>query len=173
MSINLRLKNVCLPKASLFNQDIKILIDWCIANHRHTYPMRTKSRQALSLACKTLIEGLYQAQSAVGGISRLEVPLSPKFYHTTSPGKINHLSCVFIQRAVYGLEQLGWIKKFKGYQSIQGNVVTRISANGPLAKTFSNIGLQWQELTARKDLIVLRAKDPDTRLVRSLKVPNT
>jgi len=173
VSINLRLKNVCLPKASLFNQEIKALIDWCIADHLQTYPMRTKSRQALSLACKTLIEGLYQANSAVGGISRLEVPLSPKFYHTTAPGKINHLSCVFIQRAVDGLEQLGWIKKLKGYQSIQGNVVTRISANGPLAKTFSNIGLQWQELTTRKDLIVLRKKDPDTRQVSTLKAPNT
>ena len=107
MSHNLKMKNVRLPKRSVFAEQITALLDWC-ERHKATHRQPSqRSKEALRTACATLIEGLYQCNSVVGKAASLELPLSPQYYHRTAHGKINHLSFYFISLALKGLIDLG------------------------------------------------------------------
>lgn len=173
MSHNLKMKNVRLPKRSVFAEQITALLDWC-ERHKATHRQPSqRSKEALRTACATLIEGLYQCNSVVGKAASLELPLSPQYYHRTAHGKINHLSFYFISLALKGLIDLGWAKVNKGYQRFGTNEITRLRASGELLNVFATVGCQWLELAPRKELILLRDKDPVTKWKIALPVPNT
>ena len=171
--MSLKLKKVLLPKSTLFAVQIATLISWCNQQKPGKNKPRVKSVVDLQTACATIVEGLYQAWSAVGKTVDLEMALSPQYYHSTAPAKINHLSHYFVTLALDGLVALGWVRVRKGFRRAGVNEVTRVRAAGTLLNAFTATGCQWLELKPADEVIFLRDKDPVTGERIALAVPNS
>jgi hypothetical protein len=171
--MSLKLKKVRLPNSTLFAEQISTLISWCNKQKPGKNKPRVKSVADLQTACATIVEGLYQAWSAVGKTVDLEMALSPQYYHSTAPAKINHLSHYFVTLALDGLVALGWVRVKKGFQRAGVNEVTRVRASGTLFDAFTAAGCQWLELKPAGEVIFLRDKDSVTGERIALIAPNT
>lgn len=171
--MSLKLKKVRLPKNTQFAEEISTLISWCNQQKPGKNKPRVKSLADLHTACATIVEGLCQAWSAVGKTVDLEMALSPQYYHSTEPAKINHLSHYFVTLALDGLMALGWVRVKKGFQRAGVNEVTRVRASGTLLDAFTAAGCQWFELKPANEVIFLRDKDSVTGERIALIAPNT
>ncbi len=116
------------------------------------------------LHCHTLIEGLYQIWCCGCPEARLNVFLSPQYYHSTKFGKINHLSQYFVAETVDALVSLGWAEVVVGERLTESlNLPTQLKASGELLHAFEKIGIRWSKVSVPEMSIVLRGYDPDTK----------
>jgi hypothetical protein len=138
------------------------------------YKQRKASDSNLHTACSFLLEGLYQAWCALGHSTVLEVPLTPRAYHSSRLGTINHLRQQSVKAAVTELEQLGWAHVDVGFKRGDGqNVLTQLRPAGILLARFQSLGIQWQELVAHQNAIIVRSRDRQTGIVQPIPTPDT
>jgi hypothetical protein len=174
MARRLNIGSVRLPRQSLLQAEIDALTQACSANLKGPYKQRKASDSNLHTACSFLIEGLYQAWCALGHSTVLEVPLTPRAYHSSRLGTINHLRQQSVKAAVTELEQLEWVLVDVGFKRADGqNVLTQLRPTGNLLARFGTIGIQWQELLSHQNTVVLRSRDQRTGGVHTIPTPDT
>ena len=96
-----------LPPKPTFPDLINKLVDTCVASKGLIKKQSQKAVDSRFLHSHTLIEGLYQIWCCRCPDARLNVFLSPQYYHSTKVGKINHLTQYFVAETVDALESLG------------------------------------------------------------------
>ena len=174
VNIGLNVASINLPYKPQFPTLVETLVCACQAVRKPRNTPSEKACQARFLHCHTLIEGLYQTWSCMVPSARLNVVLSPQYYHATRFGKINHLTQYFMQETVEALEQLGWAMVVTGRKiSKTENQPTQLAAIGQLHKTFEDASLRWTPLEVPKTGVVLRDYDKTYKEKFKLKVPQT
>lgn len=173
MTAALNIGSVRLPLKSLLKSEVDTLIQACKASSGRSTPTRATSQAPLSEACSHLIEGLYQAWSALNPDTPLALPTSPRAYHRTKADTINHLSHKFVMDAIHKLKWMGWATVKTGYRSKGRNVLTRVRAKGYLLDRFQAIGTPWQELKAPAEAVRLRDRASGSKKKYSLTLPKS
>jgi len=162
--LGLNFTTINLPATPTFPDLINKLVDTCVASKGLINKQSQKAVDSRFLHCHTLIEGLYQIWCCRNPKARLNVFLSPQYYHSTKVGKINHLAQYFVAETVDALESLGWAEVVTGERRTDSaNVPTQLKASGELLKAFENIGIRWSKVSVPEMSIVLRGYDPDTK----------
>jgi len=162
------------PRESLLQAEIDSLILACTAQLQVHYKRRQASDRNVITACEFLIEGLYQAWCALGHSTVLEVPLTPRAYHSSRLGTINHLRHQSVKASVTELQRLGWALVDVGYKRGDGqNVLTQLRPAGTLLARFQSLGIQWQELLPHQNAIIVRSRDRQTGIVQTIPTPDT
>lgn len=173
-NIGLNVTTIRLPTKPQFPILVEQLIHAC---HEYRQPKNkpsTKAQAERYLHCHTLIEGLYQTWSCQSPKARLDVFLSPKYYHSTEFGKINNLTQYFVEETVAALEQLGWVEVVVGRRlTTTDTLPTQLKAIGGLEKIFEQYSLRWCPLQIPKDGVMLRDYDKATKEKFKLRVAQT
>jgi hypothetical protein len=174
MARRLNIGSVRLPRQSLLQAEIDALTQACSARLKGPYKQRKASDSNLHKACSFLIEGLYQAWCALGHSTVLEVPLTPRAYHSSRLGTINHLRQQSVKAVVTELQRLGWAHVDVGFKRGDGqHVLTQMRPAGALLARFQSLGIQWQELLPHQNVIILRSGDRQTGIVQTIPTPDT
>jgi hypothetical protein len=159
-TLGLNFSTLRLPEKPAFPEQVKILIQACIEVRQLRNKESLRAQEMRHLHCHTLIEGLYQTWCCMSPKARLNVFLSPQFYHATKDEKINHLSFHYVEETVYALESLGWAEVVKGCKLTKtDNLPTQLTASGGLLRVFEKASLLWSPLKPPKETIVLRGYD--------------
>lgn len=173
-TIGLNFTTIRLPAKPQFPQLIKQLIEACHQFRQLINKPSAKAEAERLLHCHTLIEGLYQTWCCQSPKARLDVFLSPQYYHSKEFGKINHLTQYFVEETVFALEQLGWVEVVTGRRiTTTETLPTQLKAIGSLEKIFEKYSLRWSPLKIPKDGIVLRDIDSVTKEKFKLRVSQT
>ena len=109
-NIGLNFTTIRLPVKPQFPQLVTQLINACHQFRQLKNKPSAKAEAERYLHCHTLIEGLYQTWCCQSTKARLDVFLSPQYYHSKEFGKINNLTQYYVFETVSALEQLGWIE---------------------------------------------------------------
>ncbi len=174
VNIGLNVASIRLPAKPQFPNLVEEMVHACQAIRNPRNKPSGKAIQTRLLHCHTLIEGLYQTWCCMTPSARLNVFLSPQYYHSTKFGKINHLTQYFMQETVDALEQLGWAQVVVGRKiSKTENQPTQLVAIGQLQKAFEDASLCWTPLAVPKIGVVLRDFDETYKEKFKLKVPQT
>ena len=91
-NIGLNVTSIRLPQKPLLPKLVEQLVNACQTISQLKNKPSSNAVQSRYLHCHTLIEGLYQTWCCQSPNARLNVFLSPQYYHSTEFGKINHLS---------------------------------------------------------------------------------
>lgn len=159
-TLGLNFSTLRLPEKPAFPDQVEVLIQACVEVRQLKNKQSLKAQQMRLFHCHTLIEGLYKTWSCMSPKARLNVFLSPQFYHATKNDKINHLSFYYVQEAVDALESLGWAEVVKVRKlTTTDNLPTQLTASGGLLQAFEKASLLWSPLEPPKDTIVLRGYD--------------
>jgi hypothetical protein len=171
--IGLNVTSIRLPKKPLLPELVEQLVNACHTISQLKNKPSSNAVQSRYLHCHTLIEGLYQTWCCQSPNARLNVFLSPQYYHSTEFGKINHLSQHYLNEAVTAIQHMGWSDVIAGWKSKSGNIPTQLHAIGDLEKCFQETSLRWTPLEVPKDCVVLRGYDKDSKERFPLKVRQT
>jgi len=159
-TLGLNFSTLRLPEKPAFPDQVQILIQACIEVRQLRNKESLKAQEMRHFHCHTLIEGLYQTWSCMSPKARLNVFLSPQFYHATKNDKINHLSFYYVEETVYALESLGWAEVVTGRKlTTTKNLPTQLKPTGVLLQAFEKASLLWSPLKPPKETIVLRGYD--------------
>ena len=163
-SLGLNFTTVKLPITPTFPYLTCMLVDTCVASKALIKKQSQKASNSRFLHCHTLIEGLYQIWCCRCSEARLNVFLSPQYYHSTKFGEINHLSQYFVKETVNALESLGWAEALVGKRLTESlNLPTQLKASGELLAAFETIGIRWSKVSVPEMSVELRGYDPDTK----------
>jgi hypothetical protein len=123
---------------------------------------------------EAVIEMLKNDPDFANEYARLDVFMSPRYYHASEFGKINHLTQYFVEETVAALEQLGWAEVVIGRKvSKTENLPTQLKAIGRLDAVFREYSIRWSPLQIPKLGIVLRDYDKAYKEKFKLRVPQT
>ena len=173
-NIGLNVTTIRLPAKPQFPKLVEQLIHACHAFRQLKNKPSTKAQAERYLHCHTLIEGLYQTWCCQSTKARLDVFLSPQYYHSKKFGKINNLTQHYVEETVSALEHLGWVEVVVGRRvTTTETLPTQLKAVGSLEKIFEEYSLRWSPLQIPKDGIVLRDYDKASKEKFKLKVPKT
>ena len=173
-NIGLNVTTIRLPVKPQFPKLVEQLIHACHAFRQLKNKPSTKAQAERYLHCHTLIEGLYQTWCCQSTKARLDVFLSPQYYHSKKFGKINNLTQHYVEETVSALEHLGWVEVVVGRRvTTTETLPTQLKALGSLEKIFKEYSLRWSPLQIPKDGIVLRDYDKSTKEKFKLRVPQT
>jgi len=173
-NIGLNFTTIRLPVKPQFLELVTQLINACHQFRQLKNKPSAKAEAERFLHCHTLIEGLYQTWSCQSTYARLDVYLSPKYYHSKAFGKINNLTQYYVEETVSALNQLGWIEVVVGRRvTTTDTLPTQLKAVGSLEKIFEQYSLRWSPLKIPKDGIVLRDYDRSSKAKFKLRVPQT
>jgi len=173
-NIGLNFTTIRLPVKPQFLELVTQLINACHQFRQLKNKPSAKAEAERFLHCHTLIEGLYQTWSCQSTYARLNVYLSPKYYHSKEFGKINNLTQYYVEETVSALNQLGWIEVVVGRRvTTTDTLPTQLKAVGSLEKIFEQYSLRWSPLKIPKDGIVLRDYDRSSKEKFKLRVPQT
>lgn len=162
--LGLNFTTINLPATPTFPNLINKLVITCVASKGLIKKQSQKAADSRYQHCHTLIEGLYQIWCSRCPEARLNVFLSPQYYHLTRFGKINHLTQYFVEETVNALESLGWAEVVTGERRTDSaNVPTQLNASGELLNAFEKIGIRWSKVSVPEMSIVLRGYDRDTK----------
>lgn len=162
--IYLHLKYIQPPINSLFDDQVKTLIERVYHQLNLKYEPQQKIVDGISYTARTVIEGLYQAFGSRSKHSYLSVPASKSGYGV-KPYQISSHTHIVVQRVVAALRDLGWVDYRRGLKNKDGiNVLTSIRASGKLLDQFQKSGYLWRELSPiNDDVIVLKGYDDVTK----------
>jgi len=157
------IKNIALPKRSLFENEIQLAankID-ALTGKRNRPSQATRYKRVM--ATQLVIEGLYQGFCSVQKLP-LTVPHHPKSYSLGNSRKFYGVGYRVLRQVCDTLEEMGWIKRELGYRSlIEKNPTTELRPTGDLLKAFNFIGITWQEIKPLENFIQLRNYDIKTK----------
>lgn len=137
-TLGLNFSTLRLPEKPAFPAQLQILIQACIEVRQLRNKESLKAQKMRYFHCHTLIEGLYQTWCCMSPKARLNVFLSPQFYHATKNDKINHLSFYYVEETVYALESLGWAEVITGRKlTTTKNLPTQLKPTGVLLQAFA------------------------------------
>ena len=105
-NIGLNFTTIRLPVKPQFPQLVTQLINACHVFRQLKNKPSAKAEAERFLHCHTLIEGLYQTWCCQSTKARLDVFLSPQYYHSKEFGKINNLTQYYVVETVSALEQM-------------------------------------------------------------------
>ena len=146
-NIGLNFTTIRLPVKPQFPQLVTQLINACHQFRQLKNKPSAKAEAERFLHCHTLIEGLYQTWCCQSPKARLDVFLSPQYYHATEFGKINHLTQHYVEETVCALELLDWVEVTVGRRlSKTETLPTQLKALGSLEKIFEQYSLRWSPL---------------------------
>lgn len=173
-NIGLNFTTIRLPIKPQFPQLVKQLIDACHQFRQLKNKPSAKAEAESFLHCHTLIECLYQTWCCQSPKARLNVILSPRYYHSKEFGKINNLTQLCVKETVAALEQLGWVEVVvvRRLTTID-TLPTQLKAIGGLEKISVEYSLRWSPLQIPNDGVVLRDYDKATKEKFKLRVPKT
>ena len=173
-NIGLNVTTIRLPIKPQFPKVVEQLINACHAYRQLKNKPSTKAQAERHLHCHTLIEGLYQTWCCQSPKARLDVFLSPRYYHSKEFGKINNLTQHYVEETVAALEQLGWVEVVIGRRlTTIDTLPTQLKAIGDLEKIFEQYSFRWSPLHIPKDGVVLRDYDKATNEKFKLRVAQT
>jgi len=173
-TIGLNFTTIRLPAKPQFPQLVTQLIEACHQFRQLKNKPSAKAEAERFLHCHTLIEGLYQTWCCQSPKARLDVFLSPQYYHSKEFGKINHLTQYYVEETVSALEQIGWVEVVTGRRITTSETLpTQLKALGSLEKIFEQYFIRWSPLQIPKDGIVLRDIDRATKEKFKLRVQQT
>jgi len=130
-TIGLNFTTIRLPTKPQFPQLVTELIQACKQFRQLKNKPSAKAEAERFLHCHTLIEGLYQTWCCQAPSARLDVFISPKYYHSKEFGKINKLTQYYVEETVSALEQLGWVEVVTGKRTTSRSgtsALTKLSA---------------------------------------------
>ena len=146
-NIGLNVTTIRLPVKPQFPKLVEQLIHACHAFRQLKNKPSTKAQAERYLHCHTLIEGLYQTWCCQSTKARLDVFLSPQYYHSKKFGKINNLTQHYVEETVSALEHLGWVEVVVGRRvTTTETLPTQLKAVGSLEKIFEEYSLRWSPL---------------------------
>ena len=173
-NIGLNVTTIRLPQKPQFPKLVEQLIHACHVFRQLKNKPSTKAEAERFLHCHTLIEGLYQTWCCQSTKARLDVFLSPQYYHSKEFGKINNLTQYYVVETVSALEQLGWVEVVVGRRvTTTDTLPTQLKAIASLEKIFAEYSLRWSPLQIPKDGIVLRDYDRASKEKFKLRVAQT
>ena len=173
-NIGLNVTTIRLPQKPQFPKLVEQLIHACHVFRQLKNKPSTKAEAERFLHCHTLIEGLYQTWCCQSTKARLDVFLSPQYYHSKEFGKINNLTQYYVVETVSALEQLGWVEVVVGRRvTTTDTLPTQLKAIASLEKIFAEYSLRWSPLQIPKDGVVLRDYDKSSKEKFKLRVPKT
>ena len=108
--IGLNLTTLPLPQIPLFTDLVDRLVQACLKTKIQVNKISKNSADKRYHHCHIVIQSLYQVWCCMSPFARLNVFLSPQYYHSSRLGKINHLSQYFIQETIEALYALCWIE---------------------------------------------------------------
>ena len=172
-SVNLHINDVLLPKKSCIPNEIRVLQNkvFVIARVRNA-----TQQKRLRLACKLILEGLYQVFASNSERARLSLSLSQDRYKLGDSQKINRITFRCVTKVIDALSELGWIEINKGYiKQNSTNVLTTLRPQGGLLNAFKKVGILWQELipSTKDEIIILKNYDPATKEKYIIPTPDT
>jgi len=173
-NIGLNVTIIRLPPKPQFPKPVEQLIHACHTFRQLKNKPSTKAEAERFLHCHTLIEGLYQTWCCQSTKARLDVFLSPRYYHSNKFGRINNLTQYYVLETVAALELLGWVEVVVGRRvTTTETVPTQLKVIGSLEKIFAEYSIRWSPLQIPKTGIVLRDYDKASKEKFKLRVPKT
>ena len=172
--IGLNLTTLPLPQTPLFPDLVDQLVQECIDSKVRINKISKDSADKRYKHCHMVLQGLYQVWCCMSPSARLNVFLSPQYYHTSKLGKINHLSQYFIRETIDALYKLGWTEVQEGHRlNVDETLPTRLHATGELLDYFNKKGLIWTSYSVPLESVVLKDYDRENKESFQVRVPKT